>query len=477
MSRLIKNSTLYSLGKIIPQLSGFILLPIYTKYLSPIEYGQVQSMQIFGFVLLIFFTLATERSIYRLYHDYIDESEKRKFLGNIVIVILLVSITFLILIFLNRSIFSKIFPSIEFYPFYVIIITSTFFQCFSLAPLALLQVKQKAKVFISVSTTSFILSTSFILYFILVKDEKAIGLLKGQLIGNIIMCFYYIPFTLKHSYFKFDKLIIKSILKFSTPLIPALISAWVLNMSNRIFLDIYISNPEKALEQIGIYSLAFKLSNATTIIMGGLSTAFVPIFYEKASQPNQIRAKQDLVKLNDLYTIISFIICFLVCFFSKEIIPIFFNKSYHSAMNLIPFLVLTAFLTQVSGLFNLMNYQEKKTNSVMIVILVSAIVTILGYIFLIPKYLAIGAAWSLVFGFSLNLILSSIIAKRNYYVPFPFTKYFFLTLLGATIIFIDINFKTLPITISIIIKLFLLALIAVIGYRRIINRLNYLLND
>ena len=57
---LVKNTSIYTLGRLIPQLAGFFLLPIYTKYLTPSDYGIISAMQILSSVLVILFSLSIE---------------------------------------------------------------------------------------------------------------------------------------------------------------------------------------------------------------------------------------------------------------------------------------------------------------------------------------------------------------------------------------------------------------------------------
>ena len=73
---LVKNTVLYTLGNLIISFSSFILLPLYTKYLTVEDFGIVSSMQIFSSLLIVFFTLAFERSLVRVYHEYLGRQKK-----------------------------------------------------------------------------------------------------------------------------------------------------------------------------------------------------------------------------------------------------------------------------------------------------------------------------------------------------------------------------------------------------------------
>ena len=114
---LLKNTILYTGGNLLISLSSFILLPIYTKYLTVEDYGIVNSMQILSSLLMIFYTLSFERSLVRVYHDY-DEREKKIYAGTIIIFIAIVSIFFITILFLFKKLIIFFSPNITFYPYF-----------------------------------------------------------------------------------------------------------------------------------------------------------------------------------------------------------------------------------------------------------------------------------------------------------------------------------------------------------------------
>ena len=112
---MIKNISLYSIGNILPQAAGFFLLPIYTLYLTPDEYGIFSSMQVLSSILVIFFTFAVERSISRIYWDYKTEHERKDYLGSISIELSIIAIVVLIFIFIFQKFIGLIYKAIPLY--------------------------------------------------------------------------------------------------------------------------------------------------------------------------------------------------------------------------------------------------------------------------------------------------------------------------------------------------------------------------
>ena len=331
MSKLIRNTSLYSIGNLLPQLVGFILLPLYTKYLPPDQYGIVNSMQVLSAFLMVFFTLAIERSIYRIYFDYKEPEDRKKYIGTISLLLFISSSSVLILLLAFHNYISLVFKSINFYPFYLFAIIATFLSSYSNVPKIYYQVNEKAGKFISISLTQFVINTSFIIFFVVFLKEGAEGLLKGQMIGNLILMPLYLIITYKISNFSLEKIIIIKTLKFSLPLIPSLISAWILSMADRIFIERYFT-----LKDVGIYALGYKISSIIIIAASAFNLAYNPIFYKLANSNEQKNVKEKLYNYNNVFILGIIFISFFLALFAKEVISNFLNVRYLEAYKIVP---------------------------------------------------------------------------------------------------------------------------------------------
>ncbi|WP_370848124.1 oligosaccharide flippase family protein [Phocaeicola coprophilus] len=64
MPNLVKNSTIYALGDILPKLFSFITFPILTSYLTPAEYGILNYVNTLNVFLLVFFRIMFEHILF-----------------------------------------------------------------------------------------------------------------------------------------------------------------------------------------------------------------------------------------------------------------------------------------------------------------------------------------------------------------------------------------------------------------------------
>lgn len=438
MSSLTKNISFYTIGNILPQAAGFILLPIYSHYLTPADYGVVSSMQVLISILGILFTLAIDKSVYRLYFDYRLEKDKKDYLGTITISVITISIFILVLLFVFKGVVGLIFKSIEFSPFYIYAILTAFSTVFSLIPKMYLQINEKAGKFVLISVLQFFLSTGFVLWFVVGERLGAAGMLKGQLVGNIIILPLYFYLTYSIINFTCNFKVLKKSFLYSLPMIPSLFSAWILNLSDRLFIERYFN-----LHDVGIYSLGYKIGGLVLLISGAFYQAYNPIFYKLAGSINQEKAKKELGKYNDLYIVVLLLVVFFIALFSKEIIQGLLDKKYFEAYKIVPLITLAGLFYQASGLLNFMIYQEKKTVQVMYIIIGSAGLNVLLNFLLVPKYGAYGAAIATILSFMVLFIVSYWYAKKCYFIPFnwPRITIVFFILFTIIIIFqlVDIN--------------------------------------
>lgn len=461
-----KDISFYFIGNVASKAIAFILVPIYVASMSQAEYGIVGSMQVLINALAIFLSLGTERSIYRLYHDYKDEKEKKEFLGTISVFIYIFGALSLVMMFLFREQISLIYKSIPFAPYYMFAMLIAYVSVFEIVPSIYLQVAQKSKQYLIISLIKLVVSSGFILYYTVYLKQEAVGMLKGMLFGHIATLPIYFGIQYKNFSFVFKKKYLVPTLKYSLPLLPSLLSAWVINLSSQIFIEHNFSTSE-----VAIYALSLKIVALVTIISSAIMTAYNPTFYKLANGEDQAYAKLTLYKVQN-NIIVFFIICIsLIGIFSKDIIVHFFSADYENAMIIIPILVFGNIATQMSGFLNLAFYQSKKTKQIMWMMLSSAIVTIALNAYLIPLYSIVGAAITYLISSVVLFCFQYNLAKKYYFIDYNWKK--ILLVMLVMVLLCSLNYFILPATWSwTIIKLLIISFPMYFFLRKFINDLS-----
>lgn len=226
---LLKNTAIVSIGKISTQLLTFFLLPIYTALLSNEEYGIVDLLNTLVNLFLPIVTLQIEQGVFRYLVDCReDKSKQTTIITTIMRFIVIQSLIYIVIILIVSSFINNEYKYFLAGNLIVSIFSSIFLQ------LARGLGDNKSYAVGSFLSGFAIVVLNVIL--IAVFHLGAYGMLLATLLGNLI-CAIYIFFRKKiYSYIKLkqnDKKLLKEILKYSIPLVPNMISWWIVNASDR----------------------------------------------------------------------------------------------------------------------------------------------------------------------------------------------------------------------------------------------------
>ena len=202
----------------------------------------------------------------------------------------------------------------------------------------------------------------------------------------------------------------KDTLNFSLPMLPNLLAAWILNLSDRLFIEKYFN-----LGDVGIYSFGYKIASVVSVIAGSFFCAYAPLFYKIANTKDTETAKRSLKTYNNVFITVIILLTFIIIMFSHEIVIIIGNSNYLKAYVIIPLFAISNMISQIAGLFNLSIYQVKKSIIVMYIMLISSFSSIALNFILVPQYAIYGAAISSVISMIIMWALGYFSAKMLFY--------------------------------------------------------------
>jgi len=414
MSPFIKNTSIYTIGSLLPSLVTFLLLPVFSKYLTPEDYGIVSAMETLTYILAIFFTLTLERAAYRFFFDYKDDIQRKELLGTLFISTSIISAILLIILFLSQHLVQKIFSTIPFTPYYVYAILSCFLTSFTLIPSAYLQVMERAKTFIIFKLGNFFLNTILSLWFIVHWKEGAEGYLKAGFIAALLILPTYL-LIIREFKWKFHLQWAKDAIHFAWPFIPTLLMAWILNLSDRIFIERFLS-----LHEVGIYSMGYKISMIFFVFTSAYATAYHPTFYKLANSENQEIAKQKLKRYSFFSIGGYFIMGFMIAWFSNELVTFMLDKQYNKSHEIIRLIIFSHIFAGIAGMTtSLFVLQAKKSKENMYLSFLTGGTNIILNFCLIPPFGIYGAAIATVATLMLAFIIQYEYSKKCYFIPLP----------------------------------------------------------
>ena len=302
----------------------------------------------------------------------------------------------------------------------------------------------------------FLFTTLAIIYFVVVLKRGAVGSLEGQLIIAII---FAIPFTiiaLKESKIALKPTTLKESLAFSLPLVPHHISGWILNMSDRILLERYVS-----LTQLGLYSLGYRIGMILNLLLVSVNYAWSPFFFRTAASDKN--APRIFARLTTYYAIAILMISLALSLLSREVIQLIASPSFWEAYRIVPIIVLAYLLNLVYFITVNHLFYTKHTGKLPFFTFTGAVANVSLNLITIPRFGVMAAAWNTVIGNALVALLTAREAGRIYPVPYETGR--LLTLICvSSIIYLTGNILKVGLYFSVVFKLVLVLLLPVVLY-------------
>ena len=384
-SKLIKNTTIYALGDIIPRLIGFIALPILTRYLTPSDYGIVNYVNTLNTFLLAigFFSVNTYFLVY--YYRCKSREEKKKLLGNLSSFILLANVLIvLILLLFGEYFFAALGSKIAFYPYIVIAVFTNFFNLFSILPAALFRVIEKPMPLTILNVSRGVIA--FILTLVLVIDfhYTALGVLYANLIVNFIFAFVFLYMIRHHITWNLNFPQLRKVLAFTLPLVPGSIAYYLTTISDRILIDKYLS-----LNDLGIYSIAASIALILNIFSFGAYKAFEPYIF-KIWESDKFLSIFENIRNSFVYVLLIGVLCLSV--FSKEFFLLMTDVKFHGAYWYVPMIIIGVYSSSLSMLYGTIITARGKTKINSLVSIIGAMISVTLNIIFLPKFGLLTAA-------------------------------------------------------------------------------------
>lgn len=453
MFKLLKNISIYSLGSILSAGVSFLLLPVYTRLLSPGDYGVLDLLNLLSAVLGILFGLIISSGYSRIYFDLKDEDSRKKLYATSQIFTLVFALLFTTLIFknvdwLSGSVFNGNVKRLHIF----LITVSTIFVVMIKVPMVNLQIRQLPKQYIVVSLIGFILTVIFTIVFVVYYRMGVLGVLYGLLIGNILKFVFLSIYTRKEYKVGFSLAQLGLMLSFSVFLIPANLSSLILNLSNRWFLQEY-----QSIGAVGLYSLGAKFASIIPLLFTEpVKQAFAPFLYEQIDRPETL--KKSLSDFSRLFFIGLSTVVLTVSMFSREVILIIADKSYYGSQNVTFVLSVSFLFLGLSGIIVQGIQVVRKTWIISIIWVFASIINIGLNFWLVPLYGRMGAAYATLISVIIICICYFIAVAKIYPVKFNYKS--FIKILVLTIIF---NYGSSLVNSSVLVSFFI-KLLLLVGY-------------
>ncbi|EJQ16997.1 hypothetical protein IE3_00315 [Bacillus cereus BAG3X2-1] len=408
----------FAIGPLGAAVINFLTIPITTWLVSPEEFGKATMFTLIQSLTLSFILLGMDSAYAREYNDH---QNKHKVLFNAMVfpLILAFMISFTSLLFIDQisNMLFGINSSV------IVYIYSLWVPFVAVEILLLLNIRMKEKGFVySIFNICLRLSIMVLtIVFLSLWSRSYLSIILATVLGQIIVDIVLIIYCRKDLIFKKEYLdikLIKKMLKFGLPWIPAAMIGWVLNSSDRVFLERYTDY-----KQVGIYFSAMKIIGVLGIVQQIFISYWFPISYRWEKEG--VEHKQFTIVSHSLMFVMALL--FMGILLTKDLLITILSPEYSQAAIIVPFLLFFPIMNTVSSTTTLGIQFSRKTHYNIWISIIAAISNIILNFILVPNLGAIGASISTGISYIIFFWIRTLIS-RNLWYKFDL-KYYFITIL------------------------------------------------
>lgn len=418
LKKLAQYSAIYGVADVAPYLVNFLLLPVFTVYLSPADYGALSILLLFGVLTKIFFRSGLDSGFFRIYYEQKTDRDRKLLATTLFATALAISTALftLCVVFsqpLSRWLLGDGLADSHIASWVVLVATDTLLNTFAFVPMNLFRMQERPRAFTIM--TLFRSFTNIALKVVLVVSGWGVaGVLWSDVAASFVFVGALSPTLVRNLTRGFSVPMLRSAAAFGLPKVPHGLAHQILNLSDRKLIEIFLG-----LSASGLYHIGYMMGTGVKFFLSAFELAWSPFVYAQLEKKD---AANTLARLAT-YAFASLVGCGLLnAIFGRELLFLMAEAEFHAAHPVIPIVVL-AYVTQ--GLFALTSIGigiSKKSTYFPIMTLSAAVANVALNILWIPRFGIEGAAWATVAGYSLMAIMGIYFGNKHYPIPFEWSR-------------------------------------------------------
>jgi O-antigen/teichoic acid export membrane protein len=405
---LLKQLSIYNVATFVPLVVQTALLPIFTNYLTPTDYGVRAIVLLSILTFQVFSDLGTNWVIRSKYYLLKTNYEISVLVSTTLFLSLIIRLIFVILIFQTKDIvFSKVFNSWSFqYSFLLNLQSITFIFGFirnTVLPILILQEKVKRYTLLLLSTFFVNIVVSLLL---LIKYDLGItSLFYGELFGMVT--FAIISFRYLKGYIKpiVNIEIVRYIIRVGLPALPKNLFNQIQMNINRYFIQLYMG-----VGDLGLFQKSEFLNKGFLGLLKSYGNVISPKNIKKLSK-GIVDKKTGALSLLFIYFLSITVIS--LSFYLEDIFRIVgVNKLFWISAKYAPLYACNVMVTTFSIMFINNIVVSQKTKYIAYRSIIAGIINVVANILLIPQYGIVGAMVSVLISTFLGVLLDIYISEK-----------------------------------------------------------------
>jgi O-antigen/teichoic acid export membrane protein len=415
LRRLGKHSAIYGFGGLVQRILAVLLLPVYTRYLSPADYGIVETLIALTTVLVITLRLGITNAFFRFYFDRPDPGHRRLVLRtSFWFTMAMATLGLVVGAAFSREISSVLFGSADEAEVVAAAFVGLWAQMNYEQLTSLFRVEERSVAYVTASLANVALTIGATLALVVALDAGPLGVVVGNFTGTLLVYAALVGYRREQLGLQFDRGLFREMNRFGMPLVPSALLLWVTNFSDRFFLVKLADTQE-----VGLYSVGVRIASAMALLLTAFRTAWPAFAY---SIEDDREAKRTYAFVLTYLVFVTTWVATGLALLSPWLVdwiaaPAFASSSRVVGPLAFAVVIFAGYVVMVIGVG-----RARRTQFNWVVTGAAAIVNVALNLLLIPRYGMMGAAAATIAAYATMFAGMTWWAQRIYPVPYQWRR-------------------------------------------------------
>jgi O-antigen/teichoic acid export membrane protein len=414
IKKLLGQSAVYGLGLMGTSIALMVLTPIFLHRLSPAEYGMNEMLATFSSMLYNVMLLGVASVLIKVYiNDCQSQQERRDLVSSMVVFTFALGGVIVAAAWVLAPLLSQWLLKDSHHGYLVrLAATGSALLLVQQMTILCIRARQQPWLFAAVALSQLAVTIGLNFYFVWHKGMGVTGIQIASISAAGISLIMGLIMIRSEIALVFSPRLVKYVLLIGYPLIPASIVPWVLNVSDRYYLNYYWG-----LNQTGLYAVGYKIGMlGIQIFVMAFQLAWTPLFFASRTNDDAPRLCANVLKY---YLLVLLSSGLMLSVFAPEILRVLADKQFRGASWIVPYISL-AYVFYGAQFFVVPVFVGANKNKLLgIMMLGMAVLNTALNLILIPRSGASGAIGATMITFAAWVFASFILANKFYPVPYP----------------------------------------------------------
>jgi O-antigen/teichoic acid export membrane protein len=324
LKRLTGESLVYGLGQVSGRAVQLLLVPILTRAFARDVYGVADLVLAYSQFAVLVLVFGMDGALVRFFYQEPDRESRRRMVATSLVFRIATSLVAAALLALLAGVLAPSLTGSAAYRKYLMIgAVSLPFTLLSLFANDVLRVTFQPWKFITLNLSQTIVTGAVSLWLVLGRQMGVSGVLYGKLAGDAAAALLGLVLIRRSVAPALDYSVLRRMLAFGAPLVPAAIAYGVVSSADRYFLQ-----RARGLADVGVYAVAVKFFAVAMMVVSAFSLAFFPFAHARSADPGAPRL---YARVMSLYVVGASLAALLLGAFAPEALAWLVPAEYRGA--------------------------------------------------------------------------------------------------------------------------------------------------